>query len=166
MDIVDTLKESELFDNLSADHLEKLAIHCRDASFDRGSVLFHEGDGAKELYILKEGRIALEMEVRPVANRPAIPTAVEVISKNEIVGWSALVEPYVYTLSARCMTPCSTLAIMGDMFRLAMANDSVLGYEVMKHLSRIISLRLANTRLRLVNGMGIALLGREIETGK
>lgn len=167
MDIVDTLKKCELFSNLGAEHLEKLSLHCRDESFAQGVVLFKEGDEARELYILKEGRVVLEMEVRPIASRPAIPTAVELMIKNEIVGWSALVEPYVYTLSARCMTYCSTLAIRGDIFRQTMADDPVLGYEVMKQLSRIISLRLSNTRLRLINGMGIALLGREIEiTGK
>ncbi len=163
MDIIDTLKKCELLENLSLEHLEKLAVHCRDESFAQGVVLFQEGDEAKELYILKNGRIVLEMEVRPVSNHPAIPTAVEVVSKNEIVGWSALVEPYIYTLSARCMTFCSTLAIRGELFRQTMAEDPVLGYEVMKQLSRVISLRLSNTRLRLINGIGIALLRQEVE---
>ena len=126
-------------------------------------MIFKEGEKASELYILTDGRIALEMEVKPVPNRPAIPTALEVVSKDEFFGWSALVEPYVFTLSARCMTPCTTVAIKGDMLLKTMNDDTLLGYEVMRELCKLISLRLANTRLRLINGIRLALLDKEIK---
>jgi len=118
------------------------------------------------LYILTEGRVALEMELRPVADRPAIPTAVEVVTKGECFGWSALVEPYVYTLSARCMTNCTVLAIKGDMLHRTMADNPRLGYEVMKKLTQLISFRLTYTRLRLTTGLGLVLLGKELQVAK
>jgi CRP-like cAMP-binding protein len=124
--------------------------------------IFKEGDEATELYILTEGRVALEMDIRPVPDRPAIPTAVDVITKGESLGWSALVEPYVYTLSARCLTNCQVLALKGEMLRNVMADDRDLGYELMKRLAKLISLRLTYTRLRLTSGLGLVLLGREI----
>ncbi|GAI54829.1 unnamed protein product [marine sediment metagenome] len=121
-----------------------------------------EGDEATELYVLTDGRVALEMEVRPVPDRPAIPTAVEVVSKGEGFGWSSLVEPHIYTLSARCMTNCTVLAIKGDVLRKTIADDPGLGYELMKRVARLISLRLAHTRLRLISGLGLTLLGKEL----
>jgi CRP-like cAMP-binding protein len=163
MAIVDILKKSDLFGAMDVGHLNKVATYSRSESYRIGDMIFKEGDEAAELYILTEGRIALEMEVKPVPNRPAIPTALEVVSKDEFFGWSALVDPYVFTLSARCMTPCTTVAIKGDMFRKTMNEDTVLGYEVMKQLCKLLSLRLANTRLRLINGIGLALLDKEIK---
>ena len=163
MAILDTLKSSELFKGLETKQLEKIAPLCRGGSYQEGTTIFKEGDEAIELYVLTEGKIALEMEVRPIPDRPAIPTAVEVVTKDECFGWSALVEPYAYTLSARCLTNCQVIAIKGDRLRGAMDDDAVLGHELMKRLARIISLRLTYTRLRLTSGLGLVLLGKEAE---
>jgi len=162
MTIIDTLKSSELFGGLETAHLEKVGNLCRGGSYREGEMMFKEGDEATEFYVLTEGRVALEMEVRPVPNRPAIPTAVEVVSKGESFGWSAVVEPYVYTLSARCMTNCTVLAIKGDVLRKVMADDAGLGFELMKRLAQLIALRLTHTRLRLTSGLGLILLGKEL----
>ncbi len=166
MALIDTLSSCDLFRGLDASHLEKLANLCRASSFRKGETIFAEGDEAKELYVLVDGRVALEMEVRPLPERPSIPTAVEVVTEGETLGWSALVEPYVYTLSARCMANCRALAINGDMLRRVMADDLILGYELMKRLTKIISLRLAHTRLRLTSGLGLVLLDKELKASK
>jgi CRP-like cAMP-binding protein len=107
--------------------------------------------------------VALEIEVRPVPNRPGIPTAVEVVTKTEAFGWSALVEPHVYTSSARCLSNCQALAIRGDRLRGVMDDDPGLGYGLMKQLAELISIRLTHTRLRLTSGLGLILLGKETE---
>ena len=162
MDIVESLSNSELLRNFETKHLEKMAPLCRGISFREGTTVFKEGDEAKELYILTEGRVALEMEIHPVPDRPSIPTAVEVVTRGDGFGWSAVVEPYVYTLSARCLTNCQVLALKGEMLREVMADDAELGYEFMTRIAKLISLRLTYTRLRLTSGLGLALLGREI----
>ncbi len=166
MAMIDTLKNSEFFGGLEISQLEKVSILCRGGSYQQGTMVFNEGSEATELYVLTSGRVVLEMGVQPVPNRPTIPTAVEVVTEGECFGWSAVVEPYVYTLSARCMSNCMTLAIKGDMLQKVMAEDPVLGYEVMKRLAQIISLRLAHTRLRLTSGLGLILLGKETEVSK
>ena len=166
MAMTDTLKSSELFGGLGIEHLEKVSHLCRGGSYREGKIIFNEGDEAAQLYILTGGRVVLEMGVQPVPNRPAIPTAVEAVTEGDCLGWSALVEPHVYTLSARCMTNCTVLAIKGDMLRKIMDDDPVLGYEVMKRLARLISLRLTHTRLRLTSGLGLILLGKETEVSK
>jgi len=166
MALIDTLKSSELFGGLEVNHLEEVANLCRGNSYRKGETIFREGDEAKELYVLADGRVALEMEVRPLPDHPSIPTAVEVVTEGETFGWSALVEPYVYTLSARCMAHCRVLAIDGDMLRQVMAGDISLGYELMKRLTKIISLRLSHTRLRLISGLGLVLLEKELKPAK
>ena len=160
--IIDILERSELFGGLSTSHLEKVSSLCRSGSYRQNVMIFKEGDEATEFYILTDGRVALEMDIHPVADRPAIPTALEVCTKGEPLGWSALVEPYIYTMSARCLTNCTVLALKGDRFRKVMDDDVGLGYELMKRLSQVISLRLTHTRLRITSGVGLALLGREL----
>lgn len=159
MTIIDTLKSCRLFEGFEAYHLENIANVCRGGSFQ-------EGDEATELYCLTEGRVVLEMNVQSVPDRPAIPTAVEVVTKGESFGLSAFVEPHKYTLSARCMTNCTVLAIKADMLHKLIADDPSLGYELMKRLCRLIRRRLINTRLRLISGLGLVMLGKELWESK
>ena len=166
MALIDTLKDSKFFNGLETGYLGKLANLCRGSSYREGEKIVKEGDKATELYLLTNGKVVLEMEVRPVSDRPAIPTAVEVVNKNDIFGWSAVVEPSVYKFSARCMTNCTVLSIKGDMLRKVMADDAGLGFELMKRIAQLISLRLTYTRLRLTNGMGLALHDRELEVSR
>jgi CRP-like cAMP-binding protein len=160
--MISILERSELFGGLSASYLEKVSNLCRSESYRQNMMIFKEGDEATELYMLTDGRVALEIDIRPVADRPAIPTALEVCTKGEPIGWSALVAPYIYTMSARCITNCTVLALKGDLFRKVMDDDVGLGYELMKRLSQVISLRLTNARLRITSGLGLALLGTEL----
>ena len=162
MSIIDTLKSSKLFEGFEAHHLKKIADLCRGGSFREGTMVFKDGDEAAELYVLTEGKVALEINVRPVADRPAMPCAMEVVSKGEAFGWSALVEPHTYTLSARCMTNCTVLAIKADMLQKLIADDPSLGYELMKRLARLIRLRLTRTRLRLVSGFGLFITSKDL----
>jgi len=161
MAVIDSLRNCELLRNLEPKHLEKIAPLCRGSAYREGTTVFKERDQAKEFYLLTDGRVVLEMDVRPVPDRPAIPTAVEVVEKGDAFGWSALVEPYVYTMSARCLTNCQVLALRGDVLRRVMDDDANLGYELMKRLAKLVALRLTYTRLRLTSGLGLALLGRE-----
>jgi CRP/FNR family cyclic AMP-dependent transcriptional regulator len=163
MAIAETLKYSELFDHLGKEQLRKIAPRCCGDNYREGAVIFKEGDEAREIFVLTEGMVALEMEIQPVPNRPAIPMAVEVVGKNEIFGWSALIEPYRYTLTARCMVPSTVLAINGEMFQKVMADDTELGLAVMKRLTEIIAMRLANTRARLTKGIGLIMGKKNLE---
>ena len=162
MAIMDVLQSTDLFTAFGKRHLEKLAVLCRGMSYKQGAMIFREGDAATELYLLTDGKVVLEMDVGPVPERPGIPTALEVISKGGAFGWSALVEPYVYTLSARCLNNCTVLAMKSEMLRKVMADDTSLGLELMTRVAKLISLRLSDTRLRLTSGLGIALLGKEL----
>jgi signal-transduction protein with cAMP-binding, CBS, and nucleotidyltransferase domain len=98
LQIIDALRDSELLGGLDASRLEKISTLCRGDTRPKDAIIFDEGHEATELYLLQSGRVALEMQVQPVPDGPVIPTALEVISKGECFGWSALVEPHFYTL--------------------------------------------------------------------
>ena len=161
MAMIDALAHSELFGHLQRQHLETLANRSRGFTFAAGDTIFREGDEATEVYILTEGRVALEIGIRPVADRPALPTTVELVTENECFGWSPLVEPHVYTASARCLAPCTVIALKGDVLRKAMSDDPAMGYQVMGKLAQMVSRRLARTRMRLTTGLGLVLRGED-----
>ena len=56
---VHLLSMVDVFESLPKEELEKLALLARDASYERGEVLPEPQEGGEKLYVLKEGRVQL-----------------------------------------------------------------------------------------------------------
>jgi len=97
------LSKFPIFEGLTDDELERIAALCREEVHEAGATIFEEGSAADYSYLVEEGEVALEMELdlRPYASPKQ--TTIEVVTKGEAFGWSALVEPHIWTLSAKCM---------------------------------------------------------------
>jgi len=160
MAMTDVLGRSELFGQLGAERLERLSGVSRAFSCRAGDVIFNEGDPAADLYVLADGRVALEIDILVVHDRPAVPTAVDLVGPGDCFGWSALVEPNVYTASARCMSASTGVAMSGAALLEIMQEDSGLGRKVMTRLAQCVAHRLAHTRMRLTTQL-TRLLDRE-----
>ena len=160
MATADVLGRSELFGELGAERLERLSGVSRAFSWRAGDVIFSEGDPAADLYVLTGGRVALEIDILVEHDRPPVPTAVDLVGPGDCFGWSALVEPYVYTASARCMNASTGVAMSRDTLLEIMQEDSSLGREVMTRLAQCVAHRLAHTRMRLTTQL-TRLLDRE-----
>jgi CRP-like cAMP-binding protein len=162
MTMIGSIKKMEFFQGFSDDQLARIAILCRGESHKEGATVFREGDQARQLYLLSSGQMLLEMEVPSTTGRPGIPTAVEVVTPGECFGWSAVVEPRRYTLTARCRTPCLVQAIDGELLQRILVEDPVLGYTFMAQLARMMGQRLRQTRARLTSGVGLLVTPQDV----
>ena len=68
-----------------------------------------------------------------------------------MMGWSALVEPYMYTLSAIALADCRLVSLQASAVRDMMERNPEIGYTIMKRLAKSIGARLANLRLQFAN---------------
>ena len=150
MAIINVLRSSKLFSGLSESELEKVASLSTEETHSAGSTIAREGERARKLYILKEGRVVLDIHIGHDPVRPATRATVRVVDRLESFGWSALVEPHVYTLSAECTEGCKLVAIDGERLRGLIDADHDLGFRVMKRLAAVIASRLRLTRHTLV----------------
>lgn len=150
MTTIDALTLSELFEDLDADRATAIAAAGRHFRHRSGDVIFREGQPASDLYALGEGRVALDINVQVTPDRPDVPTTVDIAGPTDCFGWSALVEPYVYTATARCVESCAGFVVDGAELRKLMRDDPRLGYEVMSKLARCVAGRLDQTRARLI----------------
>ncbi len=151
-------KESKIFQGLNETQLKKVAAIAREEQHAAGAVLFKEGDDANHVFLVEEGKIVLEMKTELGPHRPIKQVAVDMITKGEVLGWSALIEPYKYTLSALCIEPVKVVAVDGARLRELLGQDTAIGYEVMKGVARVIASRLNHTRIMLMSERGLALL--------
>jgi CRP-like cAMP-binding protein len=107
-----------------------------------GQWLFHRADKARKIYLVEEGAIELVM---PVAPDIEVPVAL-IRPGNDCVGIGALLEPYTYTLSARCKESSRLVAIAGNDLRSLFKSDPDCGQIVMTNLAQRLLERLVDTR--------------------
>src|SRR4030065_1616192 len=137
------LKEFFFFKDFNDAQLNKLASLAKEEKHPAGTQLYQKGDVARSLYLLKQGKVALFMDAEMGHNKPPMQVTVDIITKGESMGWSAVVEPYTYTLAARRRD--DTKFFVFDFFQLRklIDEDCALGFKIMQAVSKVISTRLA-----------------------
>ena len=137
------LKECELFIGLDEDELTKVALICSEIDLEEAEPLFSERQPAQQIYIVTKGRIALHKSVETFLVQPSRRSStVAFCCPGEVVGWSALVDPHRYTLSATAWEQSELLGISAGLLRRAMELNPEIGYRIMKALSEVMGRRL------------------------
>jgi len=117
---------------------------ARNSYFAAGAYLVREGAPADSFFLIREGRVAME-----IAAPGRTPQIFSTPGAGEIVGISWLSPPYVWTFDARALTPLRAIAVDAACLRGKCERDPRLGYELLKRLSAILVARLHATRLQM-----------------
>ena len=145
------LREHPFLSGFSPEHSELVVGCARNHRFDAGQYLFHEGDPADEFFLIRRGKVALEI-VAP--GKPPIVFAT--LGEGEIVGSSWLVAPHRTMFDARAMELTRAIGIDAACLRGKCDEDHGLGYEMMKAFLPILVQRLNATRLQILDVYGKA----------
>jgi CRP-like cAMP-binding protein len=127
-------------------HLRQLAGLASNKSFKPLQMIFHEGGQADELYLIGQGKVALE-----TALLGCDAIQIQALGEGEVLGWSWLLPPYQWHYSARALEPTEVIALDGAALRALCEQDHDLGYEMMKRFALVIVQRLAATRARFLS---------------
>ena len=145
---LDLMRASEVFDGLSDDELAPIAKMAHLQSFGAGDLLFGENEEAKYLYTVTTGRVGILIDIGKGRQ-----TVVDTIGPDRSFGWSALVPPYLYTGSAKCLEPTQVLVVPGEELRGLCLDNCRICHVIMERLASIISARLKDTRIQLISLM-------------
>lgn len=136
-----------IFSDLSDKHVGVIAGIATVQSFHENQEIFHEGDKRDSLYVVLDGRVALEMHV-PNRGRLRILT----VEPPDAFGWSSVTDTASRrTVTARAVCDGRSLVINAGQLREAFQEDPVLGHVVMQHVANLIASRLMVTRLQLLD---------------
>lgn len=154
MGIEETLKRAEVFLGLNDSDLSKIATlpSCREEAYQQQEVLFRAGEEAKHLYVLKEGQVDVVMGLPAQTNQVATEVVIDIITAGGFFGWSALVGPNVYVMSAICQEPSRVVIISGIELMALFDSNYYIGYKVFQSLSHIIGTRLRDMEQVLLKG--------------
>ncbi|MBI4179708.1 Crp/Fnr family transcriptional regulator [bacterium] len=140
------LKQTSLFEDLTEDELSKVAPLCDIREYTKGETIFTEDRPATQVFVLKEGRVVIMMN--GLQGRRAMVYSVK---PGQAFSWSSLVPPHRYTASAVVVETASAIVINGRKLHQLFKNEPAFGYKVMCRVAQLISKRLRQTRLQLLN---------------
>ena len=145
----EVLGSHPFFAGLNAGAMRLIAGCASNVHFAEGEFLFEEGHEANQFWVIRRGRVAMQMES---PGRGAIVT--DTMDEGEVVGWSWLVPPYRFFADGRAVTPVSATALDGACLRGKCEADPELGYQLLKRVTSVMYQRLQSTRIRLLDLYG------------
>jgi CRP-like cAMP-binding protein len=143
------IREHPFFTDLEDGFCRLVGGCAKNLRVEANQYLFHEGDAAEHLYLLRHGRVALEM-VSPTRGELRF----QALGAGEIVGISSLIPPYRWVYDAKALELTRAIAIDATCLRQKCDADHDLGYEVMTRLVPILVERLHGTLLQMLDVYG------------
>jgi CRP/FNR family transcriptional regulator, cyclic AMP receptor protein len=134
------VEQPELFRGLDAEATAKVVLLGRRVTLTPDGVLFTLGDQADEVFIVERGRILLTIPMRFGTRQELV--AIEERRPGQIVGWSALIHPHRFTLSARALVDSELLAIPRVALVSHMEQEPSVGYCIARNLASVVGHRL------------------------
>lgn len=135
-----TLRQSPIFKDLKDEDISRLEEIGRIRTLRSGEYLFQLGDAADRLFVVTAGVIEL---CSPLALGDTVKdVCVESKPAGSVLGWSALVPPYRFTLSARSRGECDVVGFPRHDLQGLFEQNPSLGYTFMMRLAGVIGRRL------------------------
>ncbi|MBU0511660.1 MAG: cyclic nucleotide-binding domain-containing protein [Chloroflexi bacterium] len=145
--LISALQTLPWLQELTSEHFEKIVEIASLCEVDAKQEIFREGDAVDYLYIVLQGRVAIDMFV-PGRGRTRIYTA----ESMDVIGWSGVVPvARLRTAGARAVLPSHLIRLEANKLRILCEQDRSLGYIIMRKLANVVTIRLLTTRLQLLD---------------
>lgn len=145
MDKLELLRKSELFHALDDEQLRLVEKMCTSEVFEPGAIICKQDRKEDNIFVIEEGLVAILLEVGLLSQRQ-----VQAASNFEVVGWSALIEPYISSATAKAIEKTKVLAIdareLGCLFR---SNPDIM-YKVGSAVTCVVAKRLRSAYTQLL----------------
>jgi len=147
--VEEILRQHPFFASAPDEEVRLVAGCGRNRMFRGGEFLCHEGDPADEFFLIREGKVALD-----IAAPGHAPVVFETLGVGDFVGASWLIPPYRWAFDARAVELTRTIGIDAACLRGKCDADHKFGYEMMKRFLVPLVKRLQETRLQLLDVYG------------
>ncbi|MGA2196695.1 MAG: Crp/Fnr family transcriptional regulator [Bryobacteraceae bacterium] len=148
--------QTDLLNGLAGEDGDRVLALGRRILLASGAELFHLGDEAECIYVIAQGRLrlTLPMQVRGQEQNVLVEERVP----GQTVGWSALIPPYRFTLTATAPLETEVVALPREALRKHFAAYPEAGYVVSLNLASVIG-----ERLQLFQAMWVREVQRMVE---
>ena len=150
------MAQRELLQGLSPRDAEHLLSLGTRIILPKGTVLFRLGGAADSLYIVERGHLALTLPMQVMGHEENI--LIEERHPGQTLGWSALIPPHKFTLTATAPFDAEVLALDREKLLQYFTAEPAVGYVVTRNVAEIVG-----QRLQVFQGMWLREMQRVVE---
>lgn len=146
------LRRFPFFGGLTDAQLRKISMISEEVMFDQDSIILKDKESADKFCLLLDGSIDLIYQLVDVMNlKPFPPKELMAgeINPGEIFGISALIEPYIYSATARAAMNSHVIIIDAPKLRELISEDINLENRLLRQTVHALMERLSATRVQL-----------------
>jgi CRP/FNR family transcriptional regulator, cyclic AMP receptor protein len=140
----EVLRRYPYFASVGEESLRQLAMITEEKRVPAGTELFREGDPAKFFSVILSGEVSIQYLLGNGDLR-----TVDTLVPGDLLGWSALVEPYKYTAIGTTTKATELAMIDGTKIRQICDRDPLLGYRLAVEVAKLLGHRLEGARIQL-----------------
>ena len=126
------LRNVSSFQELTDEKLEALAQLCKEKTFTTGDIIFKQGQKGGEIYIVVDGKVAIEREIKDQPDSVSIMF----LKPYDSIGEMALFYDAPHSVTATAMMNTRTLWMENDSFIAIAKTDPELLVELCEVLSK------------------------------
>ena len=151
--IVNYLKQSDIFYQFTPTQLEMVANLCQEVIFQAGEIIFKENSDSKELYVIVQGEVEILINpstIGSVSENKYKDSVIATLRRGQSFGEVALVDEGLRSASARAVQKGTRLLVVSrDKLIMLCETYPQLGYRLMYNLAADLAMKIRNTDLRI-----------------
>jgi CRP-like cAMP-binding protein len=149
--LADLVEAHPFFAGLPREAVEVVSGCAANVVYAPASYVFREGGPADRFFVLRAGRVSLEVYLPGRGAR-----VFQILGPGDALGASWLAEPYVWSWDARALDRVRAVAFDAVCLRGKCDADPVVGYALMKRFLPIVVERLQAARMQALDLYGKA----------
>lgn len=138
---VEKVSKAALFQGLDDSETKQVLSVGQVGVYNPGDIVFKEGNEAVHIYVVEEGKLDIRTPQKQTVYS-ALP--------GDILGWSALMLPYMRTASAVAVEKSRVVIIDQAKLQEFCERNPAIGYKITRNIGRMIA-----TRLRAAKAMSV-----------
>lgn len=142
----DLLVQHPRFKGMPEEFVKAVAGCGKNVVYKSGDYLFHEGDDANDIFMIREGLVSLEMDMPGAGPQTFLTETV-----GGVIGLTWLIPPFIWTFDARAREDTRAICFDATCLRTKCDADPALGYAVLKQFMPVILERLHDTRVQMLD---------------
>jgi CRP-like cAMP-binding protein len=129
-----------LFRGLWPDAASGVMVLGAPRAVTSGTELFHLGQRADHFFVITRGRVALTLPMQIAGREEGV--LIEERLEGETIGWSALIPPHKFTLTAVAQVDGEVLVFGRDDLLQFLSQHPTAGYTIARNIAEIVGERL------------------------
>lgn len=145
MELIPILRSVELFNGLSEDEIQQLAVICKQREYRQGEVIARQGETGNEMFIVTEGYAEVRLSEGTAEGRVIVN-----LGKGQLVGEMSLVDFGPRSATVMAGTEPTVLQAISrvDFENLCQQNTNI-GYVIMRNIASDLSFKLRHRNLSI-----------------